>query len=91
MAAHGTPLSVLEVRAGRNEWIFGEHLRRIMVLLARDPELSEAARAVLRGEPCPTDEAFYRLRSAGVLTGDVADEAQPRCQLYAGYLGRHLL
>ena len=90
MAAHGTPLSVLESRAGSDEWIFGEHLRRITVVLARDSQLCDAARSVLDGRPCPTDQAFYRLRSAGVLVGESAAEARPRCRLYALYLHRTL-
>jgi DNA-binding SARP family transcriptional activator len=91
MVAHGTQLAVLESRASSNDWIFGEHLRRIVLLLTRDPELCEAARAVLQGRPCPTDQAFYRMRSAGVLTGETAQEARLRCHLYASYLKRHLL
>lgn len=90
MAAHATPLSVLEARAGANEWIFGEHLRRVLVLMRREPDLCEAMRAVLQGGPCPTDERFYRLRGAGVLTGDSAGEAEPRCGLYAKFLAQHL-
>jgi DNA-binding SARP family transcriptional activator len=91
MVAHGTRLAALESRAHTDEWIFGEHLRRLMVLLARDPALCDAARAVLRGGACPTDEAFYRMRSAGVFTGECAQEARPRCRLYAAYLERRLL
>ena len=91
MVAHGTPLAVLESRAPSNEWIFGEHLRRILVLLGRDAEVREAVREVLQGRPCPSDPAFYRLRSAGVLAGEAAHDARPRCRLYATYLERHLL
>ena len=40
-------------------------------------------RGVLRGEPCPTPESFYRLRSAGVLAGELETDVRPRCQLYA--------
>jgi hypothetical protein len=46
---------------------------------------------MLRGKPCPTPESFYRLRSAGLMTGDSASDARPRCQLYATYLEKHLL
>ena len=91
MVAHGTPLAVLESRAASDEWIFGEHLRRMLVLLARDPELCDAARAVLQGRPCPTNQAFYRLRSAGVLAGESAQEGRPRCRLYTTFLQRHFL
>jgi DNA-binding SARP family transcriptional activator len=91
MASHGLDISALEAQADRDEGIFGDHLRRILVLLVKDPELRDAVRGVLRGEPCPTPESFYRLRSAGVLTGGSAREARPRCRLYDRYLSRHLL
>jgi DNA-binding SARP family transcriptional activator len=90
MVSHGLEIGGLEAQADQNEGIFGDHLRRMLVLLARDPDLCEAVRGVLRGGPCTTAESFYRLRSAGVLAGDSAADARPRCQLYAAYLARHL-
>ncbi|HEX3313794.1 MAG TPA: hypothetical protein VHR72_02830, partial [Gemmataceae bacterium] len=59
--------------------------------LAKDPALCDVVRGVLRGQPCPTPESFYRLRSAGLLAGDSARSARFRCKLYAIYLERHLL
>ena len=91
MKTHGLTLSSFEDLADRDEGPFGDHLRRILVLLARDPALTEVVREVLRGRPRPTTESFYRLRSAGVMAGDSARDAKPRCQLYANYLERHLL
>ncbi len=88
---HDISFPALERQADRDEGIFGDHLRRMLVLLARDPDLCEAVRGVLRGQPCPTAESFYRLRTAGVVLGHSAQEARPRCHLYAAYLGRHLL
>lgn len=91
MTTNNIDLTAFEALADRDEGPFGDHLRRILVLLARDPALCEVVRGVLRGEPCPNVEDFYRLRSAGVMTGDSAQEVKPRCQLYATYLKRHLL
>lgn len=76
--------------AGRDESFYGDHLRRVLVLLVREPELAQGMRAVLNGEPCPTADSFDRLRSAGVVTGHTAEDARPRCRLYAGFLRRHL-
>jgi hypothetical protein len=90
MAAHGISITALEAQADRDEGIFGDHLRRMLVLLVRDPQLCEVVSGVLRGRPCPTPESFYRLRGAGVLAGDSAQNVWPRCQLYATYLERHL-
>jgi hypothetical protein len=91
MTTNNLELDAFEALADRDEGPFGDHLRRILVLLARDPALCEVVRGVLRGEPCPTVEDFYRLRSAGVMAGDSAQDVRPRCQLYATYLKRHLL
>ena len=78
-------------QAHRDEWIFGDHLRRLRALLARDAELCEAVREVLRRRPCPSRESFYRLRSAGIIAGDSSSDARLRCELYAAYLRQHLL
>ena len=91
MATHGNDLATFEAQADRDEGPFGDHLRRILVLLAQDPALCDVVKGVLQGHPCPTPESFYRLRSAGGMAGDSAREVRPRCQLYATYLERHLL
>jgi DNA-binding SARP family transcriptional activator len=90
MACHGSDIAALESRATDEGGVFGDQLRWIRVLLARDPELSDVVREVLQGHPCPAPESFYRLRSAGLLVGDSAHDARLRCQLYAQYLARHL-
>jgi hypothetical protein len=82
--------ATFEQLAPRDEGFFGDHLRRILVLLARDPALEEVMRLVLRDQPCPTQESFFRLRSAGIIAGNTPLEARPRCRLYAMYLRRHL-
>lgn len=91
MVTNNTALAMFEAVAESEEGPFGDHLRRILVLLARDPVLSDAVRDILRGQPCPDNESFYRLRSAGVMAGDSAQDVRPRCQLYETYLKRHLL
>jgi DNA-binding SARP family transcriptional activator len=90
MAARGMDLASLEPQLGSETGIFGDHLRRVLLSLAQDPELREAVKQVLEGHACPTVESFYRLRSAGVLAGESAREARPRCRLYAVYLKEHL-
>ncbi len=84
------PIDAFELQADREEGIFGDHLRRMLAALANDRGLCEALRAVLQGEACPTADSFSRLRSAGVLSGEAADEARFRCEVYARYLRRHL-
>jgi len=91
MATRRLDVATFEALAGREDGIYGDHLRRILISLSQDPLLLEAMRAVLSGKPCPTADAFYRLRSAGVLAGDAQEVAEPRCRLYAEYLTWHLL
>ena len=90
MVSQGMGLDEFEAVADREEGPYGDHLRRILMLLAKDPVLADIARAVLKGYPCPSNEAFYRLRSAGVMAGDTPQDLKPRCRLYAVYLERHL-
>ena len=91
MATRGLRFSVLESQAHYDHWIYGDHLRRMAAHVGANPELGCVMRDVLRGGSCPDPAAFYRLRSAGLLTGDTSDEARPRCELYARYLTLHLL
>jgi hypothetical protein len=90
-AARGADIATFEGRAGSDDWIFGNHLRRILLLLTRDPELCDVVRALLRGGRCPTSRSFYRLRSAGLILGTSEEDARLRCPLYAAYLKRHLV
>jgi DNA-binding winged helix-turn-helix (wHTH) protein len=89
--ARGMELTEFETHADRDDGPLGDHLRRLLVMLSRDQALCDVVRAVLDDQPCPTLESFYRLRSAGVIIGDTARQAKPRCQLYATFLKRHLL
>jgi len=90
LASRKLSFAAFEDQAARDEFFYGDHLRRMLVLLARDPELSAVMRGVLNGQPCPTPESFERLRSAGLVTGHFPQEARPRCRLYTMYLRRHL-
>ncbi len=87
----GVTMEAFEESASRDEGPFGDHLRRMLVLLAKDAELSAGVRSVLEGRPSMSREAFFRLRSAGVMAGDSAADARMRCGLYAAYLKRQML
>jgi AAA domain-containing protein len=91
MITHDLDIAAFEAQADRDEGVFGDHLRRMLVLLVKDPELCDVIRGVLRGSPCPTPDSFFRLRTAGILAGESSRDARPRCQLYTTYLERHLL
>ncbi len=91
LATCGLGIDEFESAAVDEAGPFGDHLRRILVMLAKDPELLEAMVAILKGDPCPDPGSFYRLRSAGIIDGASAHEVGPRCELYTAYLRRHLL
>ncbi|HEX5080667.1 MAG TPA: AAA-like domain-containing protein [Blastocatellia bacterium] len=86
MAQSGLALGELEALAARDDGPFGDHLRRILAAFTQDQTLRQAMIAVVDGAGCPTMESFYRLRSAGLVAGDSANDARPRCKLYADYL-----
>lgn len=69
---------------------FGEHLRRMRVLLARDESLADTVREFLMLSKTPEEPSFYRLRASGVFSGDSARGARLRCELYERYLRQHL-
>ena len=83
-------LDSLVSEAGHDHGPFGHHLRRILVSLTQDRKLCEAVKGVLQGRPSLSTDSFFRLQSAGVIAGDSAKHATPRCQLYKEYLKEHL-
>jgi class 3 adenylate cyclase len=91
MTAHGLDLESFEMQADRDEGIFGDHLRRMLVVLVRNAELHDVVRGVLMRRPCATPESFYHLRTAGLVIGSSQYDARLRCRLYETYLARHLL
>jgi hypothetical protein len=90
MAVHEVGLDALERVSSSANGPFGDHLGYMSDSISCDPELVAAMRAVLRGEGSPSSESFYLLHSVGAVTGEVAEEAQPRCGLYAAFFDRHL-
>jgi len=87
---HRLNLAEFQIQAEREEGLFGDHLRRMLLLLGQDPELLEEARGVLGGKPCRSFKSFYRLRAAGVMAGESPQEIRPRCPLYGTFLRKQL-
>ena len=90
MQSRPVNLDALETQAGRNEGVFGDHLRRLFTSLTQNPELTDVVRGFLAGPFCASEDAFYRLRSAGLLAGETPEECRWRCALYAAYFKRYL-
>src|SRR5205085_4989026 len=69
LAQHPSAFTTLEATADQDEGIFGDHLRRLLVMLSQDAETLEAVRAILRDASALSPTLFYRLRSGGLLAG----------------------
>jgi len=69
---------------------FGEHRRRLLRRLEASPALRETVRGNLDGQVTREEEAFYMLRSGGLMRGESAVTLRPRCGLYADWLRRQL-
>jgi hypothetical protein len=90
LAGGSITLDKLLETADLDDGIFGDHLRRILVLVVKDPALVRTILAALRGDSRTDTNMFYRLRSAGIVTGESVGQLRFRCELYARYLRRHL-
>jgi nucleoside phosphorylase len=90
MAQNTLTFAGFEERADLDDGPFGDHLRRLLVILAQDAALCEVMRKLLQGRAQPSGDDFYRLRSAGLLSGHNPQEARLRCRLYETYFKRHL-
>jgi hypothetical protein len=90
LAGQSLSLKEFEEVADSEDGPFGDHLKRIVLMLARDSELIEAMKNILVGRPCPDHKSFYRLRSAGLISGGSLEKCKVRCAIYRSYLMRRL-
>jgi len=81
----------LALSASQDEGPFGDHLRRLLVALSSDQGMLGEVKGFLEGRPLSSEEAFYRLRSGGLLAGSTRLDARLRCGIYGDYLRGHLL
>ena len=93
LATGESDLDSLEALAWRDdETLFSGHLRRISGGILKDPILLQEMIKLLAGKPETIEmDSFYRLRSAGILTGDSVAKAQCRCVLYENYMRRRMI
>ncbi|MEO2005768.1 MAG: AAA-like domain-containing protein, partial [Candidatus Poribacteria bacterium] len=82
--------AALESTAADDDGPYGDHLRRILFLLAQNDERRTAVASLTQGVKDVDAETFYHLRTAGLLTGASMRHAAFRNGLYATYLARHL-
>jgi len=91
MAAQTQGIEFIEQQAELEQGIFGDHLRRLLVALTRDPVAMEVVRAMFQNGTPPRSTTSYRLRSAGAIAGNSPADARLRCELYEKFLRRHLV
>ena len=87
---HKASLETLEETADQREGPFADHLNRLLISLRQDSELLRELRGFVLSGSGLSEQAFYRLRSAGVVSGVTAGDPRLRCDLYARYLKKHL-
>ncbi|WP_129630344.1 AAA-like domain-containing protein [Candidatus Oscillochloris fontis] len=68
---------------------FGEHLRRHQQRLTKRPDLAQVFRQILLTQRTSDDQAFWRLRGAGLVRRD-GERSLARCRLYADYFTERL-
>lgn len=79
------PVPNLLIEIAGDDGIFSGHLRRIGAILDQSPAFQEAVQQVLAKGACQ-ENAFYELRSVGILKGQRSSEAVMRCPLYEYFL-----
>jgi len=89
MVAQNMSFDEFAAKADHEDGTFGDHLRRILFVLNRNPELKKVLCGVLQGKPCPDYDSFYRLRGGGLIKGESKDNVTMRCEIYAAYLRKH--
>ena len=90
IAKNKVSLAALERNADRDDGPFGDHLNRLLISLQQDQTLLQELRGFVLSGTKLSNTGFYRLRSAGVLTGETVDDPRLRCNLYVRYLKKHL-
>jgi DNA-binding winged helix-turn-helix (wHTH) protein len=83
-------LQAIEEQADRDEGVFGDHLKRMLVSLEQEQMVLEELRGFLLSDARLSNDTLSRLRSAGILASEASQIATLRCALYAAYLKRHL-
>jgi class 3 adenylate cyclase len=90
LSMRGIDLLTLMEEAPSPSGPFGDHLRRIIAILGENLNLEEVVRDHLKGRFTCSAEDFFRLRSAGIMSGDSPQSMRLRSHLYRQFLERYL-
>ena len=91
VAADGMSLEAILAGATSDDSLFSDHLRRLLLLLARDEELVAGVKEVLSEGRCRSALSLHRLRGAGLVRAGETARLKLGCELYTQYLKRELL
>lgn len=91
VAADGMSLEAILAGATSDDSLFSDHLRRLLLLLARDQELVAGVKEVLTEGRCRSALSLHRLRGAGLVRAGDTARLKLGCELYTQYLKRELL
>jgi hypothetical protein len=69
---------------------FSDHLRYYWCWLKDSDERREAMKSAILNGMVPSDDGFFSVRSAGLVTGHSREAVQPRCGLYRAYFKERL-
>jgi hypothetical protein len=80
----------LDEEAANSDGPFGDHLKRYVFGISRDPKLKAAFKNILQNGKCDEEGHFQRLIAVGLVQGPNRRSARVRCQLYQRYFSDHL-
>jgi hypothetical protein len=78
-------------QSSRDDGLFADHLKRILISVSSLPSVAEYARGLLTDTVPSDQDAFYRLLAAGIVRQTPGGKPAFRCELYRQYLQLHLL
>jgi hypothetical protein len=84
------PFAGLQACALDDDGPFSDHLRYYWWWLKESDERRAAMKSAILKGMVPSDEGFFSLRSAGLVTGHSREACQPRCGLYRAYFKERL-
>jgi hypothetical protein len=86
----GQRFSDLQACALDDDGPFGDHLHYYWWWLKDSEERRAAMKSAILEGMVPSDEGFFAIRSAGLVTGHSREAVRPRCGLYRAYFKERL-
>ena len=90
MVDRAQPFAGLQACAVDDDGPFSDHLRYHWWRLKESDERRAAMKSAILNGMVASDEGFFSLRSAGLVTGHSREAVQPRCGLYRAYFKERL-